>query len=105
MIISSLNFIRKSLSTDQAHFVSAKKFYISKLPSIVGPFTINPRHAFPLVEEFLKKMEFQKGDVWHYDPKGIISQRRKNIKASTYEHEPRTGVEWKANSDSWPLDT
>ena len=50
-------------------------------------------------------MDLHQGDVWNYDPKWIIPQRRKNIKASNYEHEPRLDVEWKSNSESWPLDT
>lgn len=43
------------------------------------------------------------GYVWHYDPHGIITKKRENIKASTYEHEYRLELEWKANLNSWPI--
>lgn len=45
-------------------------------------------------------MELKKGDTWHYDPLGIISRRRENIKASTYVHDPKPKIEWKASFDS-----
>lgn len=51
----------------------------------------------------LKELNFEIGEVWHYDPHGIISSRRKYINASTYEHECRPELEWEDNLDSWPI--
>lgn len=53
----------------------------------------------------LKELDFKLREVWHYDPHGVISSRRKDINASTYEHESRLELEWKANLDSWPINT
>lgn len=60
-----------------------------KLGKPVGHFVFKSKHAFKEVEALLKKMNFDLGDVSHYDPHGVISQRRKKIKDSTYEHEYR----------------
>lgn len=40
------------------------------------------------------------GNMWHYDPHGIISSTRKEINASAYEHDHIPELEWKANLDS-----
>ena len=53
----------------------------------------------------LKELKFEIGEVWHYDPHGIISSRRKEINASAYEHEFKPELEWKANFYSWPINT
>lgn len=46
MIIFYLDFIKRSLNTDQIHFVFAKKGYIFKLPMVVGPFVVNSKKSF-----------------------------------------------------------
>jgi len=53
-----------------------KKGYIFKMKQPVGHFMVNTRQTFQIVEALLETMDFEKGDTWHYDPKGIISQRR-----------------------------
>lgn len=50
-------------------------------------------------------MNFDLGEVWHYNPHGVISKRRERIKALTYEHEDRSKIEWKYSFDSWPINT
>lgn len=74
-----------------------------KLGRPIWPFDVNSKQAFKTFEALLKKMNFDLGDIWHYDPHGFISQRREKIKHSTYEHEYRPKIEWKANLDSWPM--
>lgn len=39
----------------------------------VGPFVVNTRQDFKIVEALLETMDFEKGDTWHYDPQGIIA--------------------------------
>ena len=43
------------------------------------------------------------GKVWLHDPKGIISNRKRNIRSTAYVHETRPFIEWRANLDTWPL--
>ena len=105
MRIFAHGFIRQVLSADQAHFVPSKKGYIFRLPNTVGPFTIDSRHTLSSVERMLREINFPRGDAWHYDPTGFITRRKKKIKSTTYDHELRALIEWKANYDSWPLDT
>lgn len=103
MRIFALKFIRKILCVDLLHFVPAKKDYIFKMGQTVGPFVISTRQAFNIVEAMLKAMEFEKGKIWHYNPRGIITRTREKIKASTYVYDPKPEVEWEGKFDSWPL--
>ena len=48
-------------------------------------------------------MDLRQGKAWPYDPKGIISNKRKKIKSTAYAHEIRPFIEWRANIDTWPL--
>ena len=105
MRIFSLEFIKESLNVEQLHFFPAKKGNMFKLGKFLGSFVVNSRHAFKVVESLLKKINFELGYFWNYDPHGVIAQRREKIKSSTYEHEYRPQIEWKANHDSWPMDT
>lgn len=66
---------------------------------------VNTRQDFKIVEALPESMELEKGDTCHYDPQDIIARRREKSKASTYAHEPKSEIEWKANFDSWPLNT
>ena len=80
-----------------------KKGYILKLPTSVGPFTINPRHALPTVEKFLQGMDLPQEKFWPYEPKGFLSSRKRKIKSTADTHETRPFIEWRANLDTWPL--
>lgn len=104
MRIFALEFIRQTLKADQIHFVPTKKEYILKLPTSVGPFTVNLRHALSTMEMLLQGMDLLQGKVWPYDPKGILSNRKRKIKLIAYVHETRPFIEWRANLDTWPLD-
>ena len=52
----------------------------------------------------LQEMNLPQGEVWPYDPKGVLTNRKKKIKSTTYAHETRPFIEWRANLDVWPLD-
>ena len=101
----SLECIRHVLSANLVHFMPAKKGHIFKLLNYIATFTINSRHATSIVERMLREINFPQGDVWNYDPKGFLTSRKNKIKSTTYMHEPRPLIEWKANLDTWPLDT
>ena len=104
MRVFALEFIRKTLKADQIHFVPPKKGYILKLPTLVGPFTINSRHVLSTMEKLLQEMDLLQGKVWPYNPKGVLSNRKRKIKSTTYVHETRPFIEWRANLDTWNLD-
>ena len=48
-------------------------------------------------------MDLVLGKVWPYDPKGILSNRKRNIRSTTCVHDTRPFIEWRANLDTWPL--
>ena len=56
-----------------------------------------------MVEKLLQAMDLRQGKAWPYDPKGIISNRRKKNKSTPYIHETRPFIEWRANLEKWPL--
>ena len=49
----ALEYICQTMKADQFHFVPAKKGYILKLPTTIGPFTVNSRHTLSIVETLL----------------------------------------------------
>lgn len=53
----------------------------------------------------MKELNFEIGEVWHYDPHEIISKSRKASNTFAYEHEYKPLLEWKANFDSWLTNT
>ena len=56
------------------------------------------------MEKLLQEMDLLQGKVWPYDPKGVLSNRKRKIKSTAYVHETRPFIEWRANLDTWPLD-
>ena len=104
MWIFFLQYIHQTLKADQFHFIPMKKGYILKIPTSVGPFTINSRHALSTVETLLQGMDLIQVKAWSYDPKWILSNRKRKINLTAYVHETRPFIEWRANLDTWPLD-
>ena len=103
MRIFALEYLRQTLKVDQLHFTPVKKGFILKLPTTIGPFIVNSRHALPIVETLLKGMDLRQGKAWPYDPKGIISNKRRKMKSTAYAHKSKHFIEWRANLDTWPL--
>ena len=49
----------------------------------------------------LKKMGFQPSFSWSYDPHGIISILRVELKTTSYTHTSREEIEKHRNQDEW----
>ena len=64
---------------------------------------MNSRHALPIVEKMLQGLDLRLGKGWAYDPREIISNKRKRNKSTPYIHEARPFMEWRANLETWPL--
>lgn len=60
---------------DLAHFVSYKKGYMFELGKPVGPFIVNNIHALQVAEKLLKEINFEMGDIWHYDLHGVLAEK------------------------------
>jgi hypothetical protein len=69
-----LEYIRKILLEYHFLFAQHRKAITFPLPQEVGPFLVQQRIYFSVVEEKLKKFDFDKGEGWVYDPHGVISQ-------------------------------
>lgn len=61
----ALEFIPQRLHADQIHFVLVKKGYMFKLGKLIGHFIVNTRQAFQRIEDLLKEMNFELGEIWH----------------------------------------
>ena len=85
--IFALEFIRQRLHSENEHFINFKKASNIKYHYNIGPFVIKVRSSLPVIEKFLKAMNFKEVDKIRYDPKQVISQRRKKNKYTPYEHE------------------
>jgi hypothetical protein len=101
MRIFSLEYIRQRLNSDQVNFVSKKRKATFKLKKEVGPFVVNNRAALQVVEILLQEMNFQQGEIWHYDPYSIISTKRIEVDLSPYEHHSQPQLEQLMNQYSW----
>ena len=78
---------------DEVHFVSSKKKSQFKLKAKVGTFICNTRFAGREADKILKSMNLQPKFTWSYDPFGIISVLRVQLKATPYNHTPRPELE------------
>ena len=101
--VYALEYIWQTLKFDQLHFVPAKKGFILKLPITIGLFIVNSIHTLPIIEKLLQGMDLRQGNTWPYDPREIISNRRRRDKSTPYAHESRPFIEWRANLETWPL--
>jgi len=74
--IFSLEFIRKSLNVDEVHFIPRKKKTNFKPKKEVGNFILYNRSSSQVVEIVLQGMGFEQGEIWQYDPLGVMNNRR-----------------------------
>ena len=59
---------------------------------MVGPFIIKIKVSFPVIEIFIKDMEFQTTNTINYDPHHIISIRNQVNKNNPFEHQDVEGL-------------
>ena len=69
------------------HFMSFRNASEIKFLYVIGPFSIKRKDAFPMVEIFLKQMNFETTNVVNYDPYHIISIRGQVNKNKPFEHQ------------------
>ena len=62
-----------------------------KFPFKIGPFFINSKESFPIVENILHTVEFHTVRSINYDPHWVISHRRQNNKCKDFEHQ---AIKW-----------
>ena len=94
MRIFSLEYIRQMINMVEVHFVSSKlKKSQFKLKTKVGTFICNTRSIGIEEDKLLKNMNLQPSFTWSYDPFGIISTLRVQLKATSYNHTPKEELE------------
>lgn len=89
------------INMDEVHFVSGKKKSQFKLKAKVGSFICNTSSAGTEADRLLKNMNLQPSFTWSYDPFGIISALRVQLKATLYNHTPRPKLEKFVNQEKW----
>ena len=95
--IFSLEFIRKNIIVENENFINFKKSYEIKFPWVVGPFIIKSKVSFPIMDNLLKEMRFQRFPTINYDPHHVISIRRQVNKNKPFEHYEVEGMSESAN--------
>ena len=91
--IFALEFIKQRLCSKEEHFCSFKKSSDLKFPFNIGPFIFKNKVALNIIEKLLEAMEFKTMERLNYDPRQIISQRRKQNKNKAFEHQLIEGMD------------
>ena len=89
------------INMDDLHFVSKKTKAQFKLKGSIESFICNTRSAGVEANAMLNKMGFQPSFTWSYDPHGIISALRVELKATSYTHTSKEEIEKYTNQDEW----
>ena len=76
------------LNAGNTHFVSNNTTCQFKVPQEVGPFNVEDRESKTIVEMILSRLKLPTIFVWKYDPKGILSNKRRIVIPVAYVHEP-----------------
>ena len=53
------------------------------------PFIVKYRIVQHFVEKLLQRLNLPLGFMWNYDPKGVISKKRQNVRLVEYPHHPQ----------------
>ncbi len=72
-----------------------------KLKAKVGTFICNTRSAGTEAYILLKNMNLHPSFTWSYDPFGIISTLRVQLKTTPYNHTPWPELEKFLNQEQW----
>lgn len=86
---------------DEVHFVLGKKKSQFKLKATVASFICNTRFAGTEADKLLKSMNLQPSFTLSYDPFGVISALRFQLKATPYNHTPKLELEKFMNQEQW----
>ena len=105
MSILSLEYIRQMINMDDLHFFSGKIKSQFNIKSKTGSFICNTRFAGIEADTLLKNMNFHPRFTWSYDPFGIISNLRVELKTTPYNHTPRLEIEKFMNQEQWTENT
>ena len=85
--IFSLEVLRQRLHFDELHFASKKPTSTFKVPITVGPFVVKNKAVIELIDNMMACFDFVQDFYFQYDPRHIISKKRKRQKRGNYEHQ------------------
>ena len=83
------------------HFMSGKRKSQFKMKITIRSFICNTRLVGSKANVLLKKMNFQPNFTWSYEPYGIISALRVELKTNLYNHTLRLEIEKFMNQEEW----
>ena len=86
-------------------FISCQiiKLISSKVTQEVGPFKVKEKVAHTIIEVMLAILKLPNSFVWKYDPKGVISSKRRAVRLVAYDHQSHDELEKIANLDNWKM--
>jgi hypothetical protein len=103
--ISSLEYIRKMVNSDDIHFVAAKNKSQLRIKTQIGPFIYNNKSVGEESDNLLKQMRFTLSSNWRYDPFGVISELKIKQRSTPYVHTQKPEVEKYMNQIEWQENT
>jgi len=103
MRLFSLEYFRKSISSDLTHFYGATKKAHLKIRNQLGAFIFNKREAREEADEILReKLMLKQSFYWApYDPEHFISYRKVKNKLTGYAHHKIPEIQQYANQQEW----
>ena len=88
-------------NSDAVNFKNNNSLISFKIPQQVCPFIVKYRIVQHLVEKLLQRLNLPLGFMWNYDPKGVISKKRQNVRLVKYPHHPQEMLDKISNLESW----
>ena len=84
--VFSLEVLRQRMHSDELHFASKKQTSTFKVPINVRPFIVRNRESIEIIDDIKACIGFFQDFSCQYDPRHIISKKRKMQKMGNYEH-------------------
>jgi hypothetical protein len=97
-MIFSLEFARQRIHTENEHFLNIKKGCNISSHYTIGPFVIEISQIVQILIDILDAMKLQRTKKINYDPKGIMAERKKAIRAQAFIHQEVASFSERANS-------
>ena len=94
-----LEFLKQRLSVENEIFIKHKKVSSMKFKFTFELFVVEYAHVVTIIDQIMKRMDFQTDKSLSYDPKKLIHQRKLDLNLSGYEVEQDEVLDSLANTD------
>ena len=96
--VFSLEFARQRVHTENEHFLNNKKGCNISFHYTIGPFVIKSSQTVQILIEILESMKLQRIEKMNYDPRGVMSTRKKEVRIQAFKHQKIVGMVERENT-------